>query len=72
MFEGSRVKLEIMEELGDYDRDGTLIGTDVMWFLVNRPEMAKAKAIKHIKLYSSRVKHYINDETDQSIVDIRE
>jgi len=71
MFEGSKVVLEIMEKLGDYDKDGTLIGTDVMWFLANKPALKEAEAFKFIRLYSPIVKQYMNDETDQSIVDIR-
>jgi len=71
MFEGSKVKLEIMEKLGDYDQNGDLIGTDVMWFLVNTPALKEAEALKFIRLYSPIVKQYMNDDTDQSIVDIR-
>ncbi len=71
MFEGSRVKLEVMERLGSYDRNGALIGTTTMWFLVNKPALKMSEALKCIRLYSPIVKQYMNDETDQSIVDIR-
>ena len=71
MFEGSRVKLEIMEKLGSYDKNGNMIWTKDMWFLVNKPALKMAEALKFIRLYSPIVKQYMNNETDQSIVDIR-
>lgn len=71
MFEGSRVKLEVIDKMGDYDVDGTQIGTDVMWFLANIPAMKEAEALKCIRLYSPVVKQYMNNETDQSVVDVR-
>jgi len=71
-FDGSRVKLEVMDHLAQYDRAGDLIGTTAMWFLVNMPMLKQTEAFKAIKLYTPFVKHYMNDETDQSIVDIRE
>lgn len=71
MFEGSRVKLEIMEKLGSYDKDGNMIWTKDMWFVVNKPALKMAEALKFIRLYSPIVKQYMNNETDQSIVDIR-
>ena len=71
MFEGSRVKLEIMEKLGSYDKEGTKIGSDTMRFLVNKPGLKQSESLKFIRLYSPIVKQYMNNETDQSIVDIR-
>lgn len=71
MFEGSRVKLEVMEKLGSYDRDGVMIGKTDQWFLVNMPALKQSEALKFIRLYSPLVKQYINNETDQSIIDIR-
>lgn len=71
MFEGSKVKLEIIDKLWDTDRDGVVIGADTNRFLVNMPALKEAEALKCIRLYSPIVKQYINNETDQSIVDIR-
>jgi hypothetical protein len=71
MFEGSKVKLEVIDKLGDTDRDGVAIGADTNWFLVNMPALKEAEALKCIRLYSPIVKQYMNNETDQSIVDIR-
>lgn len=71
MFEWSRVKLEVIDGLGDPDSNGVAIGTSAMWFLVNMPLLRQMKALKCIRLYSPVVKAYVNNETDQSIVDIR-
>jgi len=71
MFEGSKVKLEILDKLGDTDRDGVAIGETTNRFLVNMPALIEAEALKCIRLYSPIVKQYMNNETDQSIVDIR-
>ena len=71
MFEGSKVNLEVMDKLGDYDKDGNIIGSTTQWFLVNMPALKEAEALKFIRLYSPLVKQYMNNETDQSIVDVR-
>lgn len=71
MFEGSRVKLEIIDGLGDPDADGAAIGASTNWFLVNMPVLRQMKALKCIRLYSPIIKTYINNETDQSVVDVR-
>ena len=71
MFEGSKVKLEILDKLWDTDRDGNVIGNTANWYLVNMPALREAEALKCIRLYSPIVKQYMNNETDQSIVDIR-
>lgn len=70
-FEGSRVRLEVLDQIGDYDSEGVQIGTDVMWFLANMPIIRETQALKCIRLYSPIVKQYMNNETDQSIVDVR-
>jgi len=71
-FEGFRVKLEILEKLGDYDRSGTQIGTDAMWFVLNKPALVEAKAAKMIRLTNATVDSYMNNETKQSIIDVTE
>jgi hypothetical protein len=71
MFEGSKVNLEVMDKLADYDKNGTIIGSATQWFLVNMPALKEAEALKFIRLCSPLVKQYINNETDQSIVDVR-
>lgn len=72
MFEGFRVKLDILEKLGDYDKDGNQIGTDAMWFVVNKPALVESKAMKMIRLTNADVTSYINNETKQSVIDITE
>jgi len=67
MFEGFKVKLEILSKLGDNG-----IGTDVMWFVLNKPALVEAKAAKMIRLANATVDSYTNNETKQSIVDISE
>ena len=71
MFDGSKVRLEIIDKLWDTDRDGVAIGNDANWYLVNMPALKEAEALKCIRSYSPIVKQYMNNETDQSIVDIR-
>jgi len=72
MFEGFRVNLEILEKLGDYDRNGEAIGTDVMWFLSNKPIIKETKAAKMIRLANAQIDTYTNNETKQSIIDVSE
>jgi hypothetical protein len=72
MYEGFRVKLEILEKLGDYDRNGTQIGTAVMWFVLNRPSLVEAKAAKMLRLTNATVDSYMNNETKQAVIDITE
>lgn len=67
MFEGFKVNLEILEKLGDNG-----IGSDVMWFVLNKPGLKQAKAAKMIRLANAQVDSYINNETKQSIIDISE
>lgn len=72
MFEGFRVKLEILEEVGNYDRNGVQIGTAVMWFVLNKPALVEAKAAKLIRLTNATVDSYMSNETKQSVIDITE
>ena len=71
MFDGSRINLKVMEKLNDVDGNGATIGSATMAFLVNTPMLKQAEALKFIRLYSPVVKQYIDNETDQSVTDIR-
>ena len=66
-FQGSKVRLTVLDMLGEPGMDGTKIGganADKMWFLLNKDYALKFRAFRIFRLWDNYVTMYRNDETD--------
>ena len=65
-FQGSKVRLTVLDMLGEQAEDGTVIGganADAMWFLMNKEYALKYKAFRIFRLWDNEITMYKNDET---------
>lgn len=70
MFEGSRVKLVVLDTIGGYDKRGNMIGTETMWALYNKEGAMKAQAARYIELYPAEIEVYKNDDNKNHYISI--
>lgn len=66
-FQGSKVRLTVLDMLGEVGMDGSVIGganADAMWFLVNMEYALKYKAFRIFRLWDNEITMFKNDETD--------
>jgi hypothetical protein len=66
-FEGSKVKLEVLDMLGEPDENGDVVGgskADTMWFLVNMEYALRYKAFRVFRLWDNEITMWKDDETD--------
>ena len=71
MFDGSKVRLTVVDMLGQPDVDGTVIGganADAMWFLMNKELAMKVKAFRLFTLWDNEVTMYENEATSSTFV----
>jgi len=71
MFQGSKVKLVVLDMLGQPDKDGSVIGganADTMWFLLNRELALMVKAFRLFTLWDNEVTMYENEATSSTFV----
>jgi hypothetical protein len=62
-FQGSKVRLEVIDEFGQPREDGSIIGNDAMWFLINTEFATRYKAFRVFSLWDKEITAYKNDET---------
>ena len=66
-FQGSKVRLTVLEMYGERAMDGTVIGgttASSAWFLLNKEYAMKYKAFRVFRLWDNYVTMWKNDETD--------
>ena len=66
-FQGSKVRLTVVDMLGEIDLDGSIIGganADKMWFLMNKEYALRYKAFRVFRLWDNEIKMWQDDETD--------
>lgn len=67
-FMGNIVEIQEMPYLGSTKQDGTLIGTNNYYFLINKPYASMAGAMRLIKLWDAEVRVYQNDSNGNTFV----
>ena len=66
-FQGSKVRLTVIDMLGEVKNDGTKIGgtnADAMWFLANTEYNLRYKAFRVFQLWDKELNMWKEDETD--------
>ena len=72
-FQGTKVRLTILDLLGEPWMDGSVIGganANSMWFLLNKEYALKYKAFRIFRLWDNEITMYTNDETKSMFTDI--
>lgn len=69
-FQGNKVEIVEVPYLGATKKDGTTVGTDAMWFLMNAEGANLAGAMRVIKLYDAEIGAYTNDSNSNSYIKI--
>lgn len=72
-FQGSKVRLVVLDLLGEPDENGVVIGgsdAGTKWFLYNRELAQKLKAFRIFKLWDKEVDVYTKPETGSTFVQI--
>lgn len=69
-FEGFRVELMVLETLGQPKTDGTIVGTDTMWFVINKEAARSRRSFKYINLYNEEMDMWYDSNTKISYVDV--
>jgi hypothetical protein len=67
-FQGAKVRLNVLNMLGEIAQDGSTIGNDNMWFLLNKDIANYNKAFRVFTLWSPEMKMYRNEATDSTFV----
>jgi len=67
-FNGNIVELVELPYLGSTKQDGTVIGADTYYFLLNKPYASLAGAMRLIKLWDAEVRVYQNDSNGNTFV----
>lgn len=62
-YQGSKVKLVVLDMVGEKRGDGTTIGNDAMWFLANTPYNLQYKSFRVFSIWDKEVENWRNDET---------
>ncbi len=63
-FQGSKVRLTVVDMLGEPDENGVTIGNDAMWFLMNKEYALRFKAFRIFRLWSNEITSWVDNETD--------
>lgn len=66
-FEGSKVRLTVLDMIGEVGMDGSIIGganADKMWFLMNKEYALDYKSFRIFRLWDNEITMFKNDETD--------
>jgi len=66
-FQGSKVRLTVLDMLGEVDEFGAVIGganANTMWFLLNKEYALKYKAFRVFRLWDNEITMWKDDETD--------
>lgn len=69
-FEGSRVKLTVLDTIGSYDKYGNLIWTWTQWYVYNKEWAMMAQAARYIELYSAEIEIYENNDNKNKYISI--
>ena len=69
-FQGSKVKLVVLDMLGEYRKDGTRIGNDAMWFLANTEYNLMYRSFRVFSLWDKEVETWKDDETSAMMTKI--
>lgn len=72
-FQGSKVRLTVLDMLGESDADGVTIGganAATMWFLANNEYNLKFKSFRVFRLWDNAITMWKNDETDSMFTKI--
>jgi len=69
-FNGNQVELVENPFLWFTKKDGTVVGSEQYWFLMNSEAIAMAEALKEITLYPAEVNTYVNDSNNQMFVSL--
>jgi len=69
-FSGNMVEIVELDQLGLITKDGSTIGDDNYWFLMNAEGCNTARAARHINLYEAEVKMYENDSNNNRYVQL--
>jgi hypothetical protein len=62
-FKGNVVELKVIEPLGRTLKDGSVLGSSTMWFLVNPEIINEGKAFRHITLWGENVETHYDFDT---------
>lgn len=66
-FQGSKVRLTVLDMLGEVDESGAVIGganAGAMWFLLNKEYALRYKAFRVFRLWANQITMWKDDETD--------
>lgn len=69
-WDGFRVELVVLETLGQPKSDGTIVGTDTMWFVINKEAARARRSFKYINLYNEELDMWYDHNTKVSYVDV--
>lgn len=69
-FQGSKVRLTVVDMIGELAADGTTIGNDAMWFLLNKEYALRYKAFRVFRLWSNEITSWVDNETDSMFTKI--
>lgn len=69
-FNGNSVTIAENPMFGFVKKNGTVVGSETMWFLMNTEAVAMAKALREIVLYNEEANMYQNDSNNQTFVSL--
>ena len=69
-FDGNKIEIVENPFFGYIREDGTTVGTETMWFLVNTEALEMAEALREITLYDVEATSYVNDSNNQMFVSV--
>ncbi len=69
-FNGNSIEIVENPFLGYKRENGTTVGTETMWFLMNSEAVEMAEALREITLYAPEVTAYTNDSNNQMFVSL--
>lgn len=69
-FEGSKLRIVILDTIGSLDKSGNLIGTTTQWQIMNKEGAIRAAAARFIELYPAEIDVYTNDSNKNQFISI--
>jgi len=69
-FEGSNLKLVVLDTVGSLDKSGNLIGTTTQWYIYNKQGAMEAQAARFIELYPAEIEVYRNEDNKNQFISI--
>ncbi len=69
-FEGSKIRLVILDTIGSFDKSGNLIGTATQWQIMNKQGALEAQANRFIELYVAEIEVYRNKSNKNHFISI--